>query len=150
MAVWGNVTSQGVRNDTANAVRAGLAMHAELARLNESWRARGLPELRVGIAVNQGDVIVGNIGSQQRMEFTVIGDAVNVTWKLQELTKELGCGLIVCDNITALLVEDFELKRVGDAMLPGHAEKNELFAVLGEVNVNATATREPLALAALL
>jgi adenylate cyclase len=150
MAVWGNVTSHGVRNDTANAVRAGLAMHAELARLNEGWRQRGLPELRVGIAVNQGDVIVGNIGSQQRMEFTVIGDAVNVTWKLQELTKDLGCGLIVCDNVTALLVEDFELQRVGDAMLPGHAAKNELFAVLGEVNVGAPAPRESLALAAVL
>jgi adenylate cyclase len=150
MAVWGNVTSDGVRNDTANAVRAGLAMHAELARLNEGWRARGLPELRVGIAVNQGEVIVGNIGSQQRMEFTVIGDAVNVTWKLQELTKELGCGLIVCENVAPLLVEDFELKSVGRATLPGHTATEEVFAVLGEVNVNAPAPSERLALAASL
>lgn len=63
-------------------------MRTELARLNQKWRAAGLPELRIGIALNHGAVIAGNIGSPQRMEFTVIGDAVNVTWKMQELTKK--------------------------------------------------------------
>ncbi|HMJ07203.1 MAG TPA: adenylate/guanylate cyclase domain-containing protein, partial [Chthoniobacterales bacterium] len=70
MAVWGNVRSEGIRNDTTNAVRAALAMREELSRLNREWRARGLPEFRIGIAINQGDVVVGNIGSPQRMEFT--------------------------------------------------------------------------------
>ena len=133
MAVWGNVKSAGPREDAANAVRAALEMRAELARLNRDWRARGLPELRAGIAVNQGDVVAGNIGSPQRMEFTVIGDAVNVCWKLQELTKEFGCDLIVSRNVRALLVEDFDLDPLGQANIPGQEEPIEIYGVLGEI-----------------
>ena len=134
MAVWGNVQTQGVRNDVSNAVRAALAMREELERLNASWRARGLQELRIGIAVNQGDVVVGNIGSPERMEFTVIGDAVNVTWKLQELTKDRSCDLLVAENITGLLVEDFELRPVGSAIIDGHDEALEIFSVVGHID----------------
>jgi adenylate cyclase len=128
MAVWGNVRSSGLREDTANAVRAALAMHAELARLNTSWRLRGLEELRVGIAVNQGEVVVGNIGSPQRMEFTVIGDAVNVTWKLQELTKELGCELLVTGDVASLVFEEFDVESLGEAVLAGHTQATPIFS----------------------
>jgi adenylate cyclase len=141
MAVWGNVRSDGVRNDAANAVRAALAMRSELARLNLDWRKRGLPELRIGIAVNQGEVVVGNIGSPQRMEFTVIGDVVNISWRLQELTKQLGCDLIVSRNVTALLVEDFELSSLGQATMAGYPESLEVFSVLGPIEVVNPATR---------
>lgn len=135
MAVWGNVQTEGVRNDAANAVRAALAMRDELARLNRSWKQRGLPELRIGIAVNHGDVVVGNIGSPQRMEFTVIGDAVNISWKLQELTKDLGCDLAVTQNMAPLLVEDFELRPLGGTLLDGQSETMEIFAVVGPVDL---------------
>lgn len=135
MAVWGNVQTQGVRNDAANAVRAALAMRDELVRLNRSWKQRGLPELRIGIAVNHGDVVVGNIGSPQRMEFTVIGDAVNISWKLQELTKDLGCDLAVTQNMAPLLVEDFELRPLGGTLLDGQSETMEIFAVVGPVDL---------------
>lgn len=139
MAVWGNVTSEGARTDTANAVRAALAMRGELARLNRDWRARGLPELRIGIAVNQGDVVVGNIGSAQRMEFTVIGDVVNISWKLQELTKQLECDLVVSRRVQALLVEDFDLESRGSFILPGQSAGVEVFAVLDAVDLSALA-----------
>ena len=133
MAVWGNVRSDGVRNDTANAVRAALAMHEELARLNADWRKRGLNELRIGIAVHQGDVVVGNIGSPQRMEFTVIGDAVNLSWRFQELTKQLGSELVVSANVATLLVDDFETRSLGFAAIAGRAEELEVFSVLAEM-----------------
>ncbi|HEY0367985.1 MAG TPA: adenylate/guanylate cyclase domain-containing protein, partial [Chthoniobacterales bacterium] len=103
MAVWGNVHSDGVAVDAANAVRAGLAMREELARLNADWRKRGLTELRIGVAINQGDVVVGNVGSPRRMEFTVIGDPVNVTWKLQELTKQVQSELVVSKSVASLV-----------------------------------------------
>ncbi|MDQ6621920.1 MAG: adenylate/guanylate cyclase domain-containing protein [Verrucomicrobiota bacterium] len=136
MAVWGNAHSEGVRTDAINAVRAGLAMRAELARLNGSWRARGLPELRIGMAINHGEVVVGNIGSPQRMEFTVIGDAVNVSWKLQELTKEYGSEIIVGENVMSLVVEEFELRPLGQAQIRGVPDPINIFAVSGAVELD--------------
>jgi adenylate cyclase len=134
MAVWGNTRSQGVRDDATNAVRAALAMRKELARLNVDWAARGLPQLQIGVALNHGEVVVGNIGSPQRMEFTVIGDAVNVSWKLQELTKDLGADLIVGANVMALVIEEFELRSLGKATVPGLPHALDIFEVCGEID----------------
>jgi adenylate cyclase len=133
MAVWGNTHSEGVRNDAANAVRAALAMREELARLNASWAARGLPPLRIGVAINHGEVVVGNIGSPERMEFTVIGDAVNVSWKLQELTKDLEADLIVGENVMGLVIEEFELRPLGKATIKGLPQPLEIFEVCGVI-----------------
>ena len=139
MAVWGNVKSAGAREDTCSAVRAALEMRSELQRLNRDWRRRGLPELRAGIAVNQGDVVVGNIGSPQRMEFTVIGDAVNISWRLQELTKRLGSDLIVSKNVCSFLVEEFEVEPLGKSLLAGQEHEMEIYAVLGRIEVHSEA-----------
>ena len=141
MAVWGNVQSNGPRNDATRAVRAALEMRSELARLNHDWQKRGLPELRAGIAVNQGEVVVGNIGSPRRMEFTVIGDVVNVSWKLQELTKRFDADVLVSNNVQALLVEDFDLLSLGEASIAGRDEPLEVFSVLGSVDVSTNARR---------
>jgi adenylate cyclase len=137
MAVWGNTRSEGVRADAVNAVRAALAMRAELARLNESWAARGLPPLRIGVALNHGEVVVGNIGSPQRMEFTVIGDAVNVSWKLQELTKDLDSDLIVGESVMSLVIEEFDLRPLGKATLKSLPHPVEIFEVRGVLDSHA-------------
>ena len=117
MAVWGNVRTEGAGNDAVAAVGAALAMREELARLNAKWRGEGLPEFQIGIALNHGAVVAGNIGSPQRMEFTVIGDAVNVTWKMQELTKKVNVDLVVSKAVESLIVEHFELRTMGKHVL---------------------------------
>jgi adenylate cyclase len=137
MAVWGNTRSEGVRNDAANAARAALAMRSELERLNAGWTKRGLPQLRIGVAINHGEVVVGNIGSPQRMEFTVIGDAVNVTWKLQELTKDLDADLIVGEKIYGLVIEDFELRALGKITIRGWPQALEVFELRGAIELPA-------------
>ena len=140
MAVWGNTRSEGVRNDAANAVRAALAMRKELERLNAEWTKRGLPQLRIGVAINHGEVVVGNIGSPQRMEFTVIGDAVNVTWKLQELTKDLGSDLIVGENVHSLVIEEFELRSLGKVTVGGLRQPLQIFELRGAIELPAART----------
>ncbi|MGH8095130.1 MAG: CHASE2 domain-containing protein [Chthoniobacterales bacterium] len=140
MAVWGNVRSAGAGQDAVAAVQAALAMRVELARLNEKWCGQGLPEFRIGIALNHGPVISGNIGSPQRMEFTVIGDAVNVTWKMQELTKKVSADLVVSKAVESLIVEHFELRSIGRHILHSVPGEWEIFA-LSEPITNARRER---------
>src|SRR6266478_5731632 len=78
MAVWGNVRSFGMAQDAKNCARTALGMRRELRQLNEKWRDEGRMGLGMGIGINHGEVIVGNIGSQERMDPTVIGDSVNL------------------------------------------------------------------------
>ncbi|CAA9270101.1 MAG: Adenylate cyclase [uncultured Chthoniobacterales bacterium] len=144
MAVWGNVRSDGASADATSAVLAAIEMREELVRLNADWKRRGLTELRIGIAVNHGDVVVGNIGSPRRMEFTVIGDAVNVSWKLQELTKQVQADLIVSRSVAPLVVEHFELQRLGEFSVRGFDELFEIFAVPRPIAVPERHTLETL------
>jgi adenylate cyclase len=112
MAVWGTLHSEGARADAVSAVRAALSMRKRLVDLNATWRERGWPALRVGTGINYGDVVVGNIGSPQRMEFTVIGDAVNLSWRLQELTKQQGGGIMLSSSVALLLADEFPLRPI--------------------------------------
>jgi len=140
MAVWGNVTTQGKRADAIAAVRAALEMRSELSRLNLQWRAENLPQLRVGIGVNFGEVIVGNIGSPQRMEFTAIGEPVNTCWRLQELTKEFQLDLIIGEAAAPFLIEEFDLHAIGEATVRHALRATKLFTVDA---VTAAADAEP-------
>ncbi len=141
MAVWGNLHSEGTREDAVAAVRAALAMKEEMVRLNARWRQLGWPEFRTGIGINHGDVVVGNVGSPQRMEFTVIGDAVNVSWKLQELTKTAGSDLIVSASVASLIVEYFDLQSLGRFSMRAGAQSVEVFAVARALSVTQTAAQ---------
>src|ERR1017187_2184330 len=78
MAVWGNIVSQGNAQDARNAVATALAMKRSLKKLNDDWKSRGMPELAFGIGINHGEAIVGEMGSSEKVEFTVIGDPVNL------------------------------------------------------------------------
>ena len=128
MAVWGDLVSAGVGEDAARAARAALKMHRRLAELNERWRAAGRPELRMGVGLNHGVVLVGNIGSPRRMEFTVIGDAVNLASRLESLTKELKAGTLVGEALEPLLVlGGFVLKARGAVPVKGKAKPVAVF-----------------------
>lgn len=86
MVVFGSPLS--AEDDAERAVQAALAMQAKTAELNEGRRARGWPELHIGIGIDTGEVIAGYIGSPMRMEFTVVGDHVNTARRFCGLAKE--------------------------------------------------------------
>ena len=88
MAVFG-APVPAARRRAMHAVRAAVGCAQALAALNERLVARGLAPLETGIGIHTGEVVAGNIGSERRMEYTVIGDAVNLASRLEGSTKEL-------------------------------------------------------------
>ncbi|MGF1485062.1 MAG: CHASE2 domain-containing protein, partial [Opitutales bacterium] len=103
LAVWGDTHSHGEAEDCRRAVRAALAMRNCVARLNREWLDD--PErhqLQIGVGLNYGEAIVGNIGHPMRMEFTVLGDAVNLASRLEGATKFYRQNLLVGERTYAL------------------------------------------------
>jgi adenylate cyclase len=137
MASWGSLDSSGARKDAVASVRAALSMRERIRSLNKTWSQRGWPELRVGMGLNYGEVVVGNIGSPQRMEFTLIGDAVNVSWKLQEMTKTTGTELIVSESVASLVGGEFNLCSLGSATVDDSHQSCEIFTILTERNIES-------------
>jgi len=138
MASWGSLESRGARQDAIASVRAALAMQEKIRSLNKTWNQRGWPELRVGMAINHGEVVVGNIGSPQRMEFTLIGDAVNVSWKLQEMTKATGTELIVSESVATLITDNFKLRSLGVTTVDDSHQSCEIFTVKSPTGADGT------------
>ena len=134
MAVWGNVRSLGVAQDAKNCVRAALAMRHELRQLNEKWRGEGRMGLGMGIGINQGEVIVGNIGSQERMDPTVIGDAVNLASRLEGLTRIYGIDILIGATAAELVRDEFHLRAIARVQVKGKTKPVDVFSLVGARN----------------
>lgn len=132
MAVWGNVRVRTEREDAVSAVLTALDMLAALDRLNVSWKARGIAELHIGVGLNHGEVIVGNMGSPRRKEFTVIGDAVNLASRLEGVTKEYGLALVIGESVAELVKDDFALQPVDFIRVKGKTKPVAIFTVRRE------------------
>jgi len=131
MAVWGNVRSFGVAQDAKNCARAALGMRRELRQLNEKWRDEGRMGLGMGIGINQGEVIVGNIGSQERMDPTVIGDSVNLASRLEGLTRIYGVDILVGATAAELVRDEFHLRSVARVQVKGKTKPVDVFTLVG-------------------
>ena len=100
MAVFGSPVGRGVLVEARAALACALAMRQALAELNRSWESEGICRLDNGVGLASGQVVVGQIGSPRRMEFTVIGDTVNLASRLEGLTRSLQRPVLL-DRITA-------------------------------------------------
>ncbi|HZP92396.1 MAG TPA: adenylate/guanylate cyclase domain-containing protein [Burkholderiales bacterium] len=100
MAFWGAPVQD--PSHARNAVLAGLEMHKVLAGLAPEFKARGWPEIHIGVGVNTGRMSVGNMGSEVRVAYTVMGDAVNLASRLEGITKQYGVKMIVGETTRAL------------------------------------------------
>ena len=97
MAIWGVPVAK--PQDTWNAVRASLAMRERLAKFNEHRISLGKKPICIGMGLHTGELIAGNIGSNQKMEYTVIGDTVNTASRVESLTKEFGTDMLISDSV---------------------------------------------------
>jgi adenylate cyclase len=131
MAVWGDTHSHGIDTDACSAVTAALQMREALATLNAGWQGKpDRPKLSIGIGVNHGEVIVGNIGHPQRMEFTVLGDGVNLAARLESATKQFHTDLLIGEQVEKLTRTYFVYRTVDLLTVKGKTRPVEVFALL--------------------
>jgi len=91
--------------DAANALACGRAMLADMDVWNQARAAAGEEVIKVSVGIHFGTVVLGDIGSERRLEYAVLGDAVNVASRLEELTRSLGVRLAVSDDLTSSIRE---------------------------------------------
>lgn len=132
MAEFGVPRSRGDAEEALAAVRAALAMHASLERLNVELAAAGRPPLRQGIGLHIGEVIAGNLGSSQRLEFTVIGASVNVASRLECLTRQFPQHpILISGALLELLPDQLDVEPLGAHPLKGWPEPVAVYGLRG-------------------
>lgn len=134
-----------LKGHAAAAVRAAAAIREELENDNREAAREGRPPLRVRIGIHTGSVIVGNLGASDRVNYTIVGDTVNVSQRLQELGKLLApdatTSIIISGETASLLDETFETIPAGEHRLRGRGEATEVFRV-GDVATSAPSHRD--------
>jgi adenylate cyclase len=128
MAFWGAPVDDA--DHARNGVMAAMEMQKSCAPLNEKFEARGWPKLKIGVGVNSGPVRVGDMGSQVRRAYTVMGDAVNVASRLEGRTKFYGVGILV-GEVTKNLVKDVVFKEVDKIKVKGKDEALTIYEPIG-------------------
>ena len=129
MAIWGAPKSGDT--DAINAVRAAIDMRKGLAELNEKRIARGEEPLKIGMGLHAGPAISGTIGSDERMEYTVIGNTVNTASRIEASTKAFGTDLLITDEVIALCNDQFILDYAGAAEVKGRTDAIKMYKVRG-------------------
>jgi adenylate cyclase len=127
-------------NQEEHAVRAALEMQRELERLTVAWEGQGRRSFKMGIGINSGAAVVGNIGSQEHMEYTAIGDTVNLAARLETASKELSAEIVVSEHTHSAVRPLFQWRPLGEVEVKGRAETVRAYAVEGVAEAYRTAS----------
>jgi adenylate cyclase len=127
MATFG--TPSGAPDDALRAVRAGIEMERALVSYNASRKERGLFTIRHGIGIHYGPALVGNIGTPERLEYTVLGDSVNVASRIEQSCKATGESLLFSESVRAFLAGVIETRYVGSVAVKGKTGEVALYTV---------------------
>jgi len=114
-----------------HAVQTALAMVKALEQLNRLWAVEGRAALDIGIGINTGEMIAGNIGSDTIMSYTVIGDNVNLGARLESLNKDFGTRILISEATRRQLKGQYDLRPLGDVMVKGKTKAVQVFEVRG-------------------
>jgi len=129
MAFWGAPVA--MPDHAARACLAAWAQQQRLTELRREWSSRGLPEISARMGINTGEVIVGNMGSSTRFDFTVIGDAVNLASRLEGANKSYGSGILISDTTAAQVQGQVELRELDLITVKGREAPVRVYEVLG-------------------
>jgi adenylate cyclase len=129
MIVFGAPIARGDRLEARAAVSCGLEMLAEVEQINRDWEGTGRPHLAIGVGVHTGVATCGVVGAEGRLEYTLIGDTVNLASRLESTTKEKGVPILISDATAALLGVDYETRPLGDVKVKGKNESTQVLTV---------------------
>lgn len=131
MAHWGAIYSDG--NDTESAIETALLMRQALLIFNLDAKNQNRPIFRFGCGINTGDVIAGQIGSLKKLEYTVIGDAVNLASRIEYLNKQFGTDILISEFSYEEVKHLYDFVEMEAIQIRGKAKPQKIFAVLGKL-----------------
>lgn len=131
MAFWGSPLRD--LEHATNSVRCALQMRSVLKVINQQATVKGLIPLETGVGINSGNVIVGNIGSEKRLDYTVIGDNVNMASRLESLTKQYGLGILAGQRTEELTRDSIIYRPIDFVRVKGKMQHVEIYEPLGLV-----------------
>ncbi|MBV6350510.1 adenylate/guanylate cyclase domain-containing protein, partial [Leptospira interrogans] len=129
MATWGAAKTSD--RDAENAVNGALMMREALIKFNQGRGGEKKPIIQIGCGLNFGPVIAGQIGSEQRLEYTVIGDAVNLASRVEALNKPFGTDILITQDLLDHVSEIFNVEKMQSIKVKGKEEPQVIYAVLG-------------------
>jgi class 3 adenylate cyclase len=135
MALFG--APQARADHPERAVRAALSIVARLPALNAHFSEQGVPPIAIGIGIHVGEVIAGLIGPDERVEYGVVGEPVNLASRIESLTKEARAVILVSKEIAARLGPEFMLGRTNELPVRGRSQPVEVVEVLARTNLGA-------------
>jgi len=139
MVIWGAPIAHG--DDPARAVRAALAIQAELVQFNRHRQAENKPAIKIGIGINTGQLVAGYIGSSQTMSYSVIGDTVNTASRLCAAAKT--GQVIISENSRDCVKEHFELVEIEAVQAKGKFNPIRAYTVERELTTDSAITAGP-------
>ena len=128
MAIFGEPIQD--KNHALNAVRCGYEMLVKVKELQRKWASEGKPRIEIGVGINTGEVFVGNIGSVNRMEYTVIGDTVNLASRLESYNKIYKTSMLIGSTTYEATKNYIEVIKISDVEIRGKAHKMNIYEVL--------------------
>lgn len=129
MIVFGAPIARGDKLEARAAVSCGLEMLAQVEEINKDWEGTGRPHIAIGVGVHTGVATCGVVGAEGRLEYTIIGDTVNLASRLESTTKEKGVPILISDVTARLLGVDYETKPLGDVKVKGKNESTPVLTV---------------------
>ena len=128
MAIFGEPIQD--KNHAQKAVKCAYAMLQKVKELQKKWVKEGKPKIEIGIGINTGEVFVGNIGSINRMEYTVIGDTVNLASRLESYNKIYKTKLLISPTTYEEVKGFTDVIKISDVQIRGKAQKIDIYEVL--------------------
>ncbi|OGT05922.1 MAG: hypothetical protein A2X78_03950 [Gammaproteobacteria bacterium GWE2_37_16] len=130
MAFWNAPLSD--KEHAMHACQTALQMFKNLKKLNQNWKEAGLPQINMRIGINTGKATIGNVGSDDRLSYTAIGDSVNLSNRIQDLNKIYGTQILISDTTYQLIKDYFEFRLIDNVTVRGKSQNGLVHELLAE------------------